>query len=126
MRYLTTPMAFICILFLAACPSNIAGYDDLDLTLPPAEAARKDVFDAGALYEPVQVVLEQAVTEPSISDGLKSKIQLVDQEATAALNDYRAGIASGADDVSARLATFIAVLGRAQALLLDVQTEGLI
>lgn len=124
MRYLTMPAAFVCILFLAGCPSGIEGYDDL--TLPPVEQARKDVLDAGALWRPTQIVLEQAVTEPTISDSLKQQIQTADREITAALNAYRESVAAGDDSTTAKFRAFIDLLSRAQALLIDAQTEGVI
>lgn len=124
MRYFALPLSALLIVFVAACDSNVPGYDDL--VLPPLEETRKGVFDAGAAYEPVQVVLEQAVNEPTISDSLKRQIQAVDREAVAALQEYRAAVASGADDTTARLTAVIAILGRAQALLLEAQAEGVI
>ena len=108
------------------CSSDIPGYDELDQTLVGEEAARKDVFDAAAAYVPVQVVFENVVGDPALPPALKTAIQEVDREMTAAITAYKTAVLAGADDTTAKLTVAINVLGRAQALLLRIQTEGLL
>lgn len=127
MRYLNGACAVLLLVLAAGCGDDVAGYDSL--ALPPAEQARKDVLDVAAIYQPVQIIIEQAVTEPLISAELKSALQLADREAVAALVAYRQSVdqlGPGADGVTERLQAFMVALSRAQALLVDAQTEGVL
>ena len=110
----------------ATCSSDVPGYDELDNTLTGEERARKGVFDAAAAYVPVQVVFETAVSDPALPSNYKTAIQRIDREMTAAITAYRDAVVAGADDTTAKLQTAIEVLGRAQALLLELQVEGLV
>jgi len=118
------------VLLLQGCETltstNVEGYSTLEEKLGPDEVARKEVFDAVAAYTPVQIAFEQAVTNPQIPADLKLSIKQIDKQIVEAIASYRAQVAVGADDVTARLSTVILLLGRAQHLLLRVLESGLV
>ena len=133
MRNLLSAVALAFILILPACEftgslfgSGTLGYDELDSQLTEQERVQKGVFDAMASYLPVQIVLEQAVTNPNIPAELKQGIKILDAEAVAAILKYRAAVDAGSDDALALLETVMNALARGQVLLIQATAEGLL
>ena len=126
MRYLVINVILLvsAMFLVAGCETmtstNVEGYSTLEEKLGPDEVARKEVFDAVAAYTPVQIVFEQAVMNPQIPADLKLAIKQLDKQIIESINSYRAQVAIGANDVSARLSTVVLLLGRAQHLLLQI------
>lgn len=105
--------------------SNVEGYQELEQTLPADELAAKNVFDAAAAYEPVQIALEQAVNNPDVPADIKDRIKQADRETVAALKAYRASVQATGTPDQARMQAVLMALQRAQALVGEVaQTEG--
>lgn len=111
---------------VAGCTGDrVEGYQELEQTLPADELAAKNVFDAAAAYEPVQIALEQAVNNPDVPADIKDRIKQVDRETVAALKAYRASVADGGTADRAKLQAVLSALQRAQALVGEAaQTEG--
>lgn len=102
--------------------ADVPGYVELSDTLPAGEAARLDFFNAAAAYSNVQIILEQAVLNPSTPEALRDRIKAADAEMVAALHEYEAIVESAPDDVDAitlRLTAAVTALNRAQLLLIE-------
>lgn len=110
---------------LAACDpaKRVEGYEDLKAGLSPAELQRLEAFDTLGAYEPVQIVLLAAVTNPDIPAEAKAAIKVADREVTAAAKAYARAVRAGFGR-DAALTTFMQALQRAQVLLLEIQREG--
>lgn len=112
-------------LMLGACQHRVEGPDPA--TLAPEEAARLHAFDAIAAYEPVQILLEQAVLNPDVPAEVKRTIGAVDASATAAIHAYLDAVEQygpGGDITVQRLVAVLAALQQAQALLPQITGGG--
>ena len=106
---------------------DVEGYEELQDTLSPEEAARLGVFDAVAAYTPVQIVFEQLVLNPALPSAMKESIKATDLEVTTAIRMYNALVNSdaGQDETTLHLTVLIQALQRAQLLLIEAQAAGL-
>jgi uncharacterized protein YqgV (UPF0045/DUF77 family) len=123
MRHLTPAIALAALLGLSACAdapgpfgTDVEGYQALDERLEGEAQAQKDVFDAAAAYEPVQIALLNAVRNPDVPADAKEQIKQVDRQVMGALRAYRASVEAKGTPSEARLQAFLAALQQAQQL----------
>lgn len=131
MRYLTPAVALAALLGLSACANapgpfgtDVEGYQTLDERLEGEAQAEKDVFDAAAAYEPVQIALLNAVRNPDVPVDAKEQIKEVDRQVMGALRAYRASVESEGEPSKARLQAFLAALQQAQQLVSQYAAKG--
>ena len=121
-------LALLLALSLTACESgpfssDVEGYQTLDERLDGEAQATKDVFDAAAAYEPVQIALLNIVTNPNVPDDAKDRVKQVDSNVMSALRAYRASVEGGEGSTDARLRAFLSSLQQAQEIVAQYSQE---
>jgi len=88
-------------------------------------APRTKLYEVAGAYEVMQVAIEAVVTTPGVNQGVKSKLQTLDEQAMGAIKAGRFALQEGReDDVTYYTALLRSILLQTRALIAEGQAQG--